>query len=49
MSRILLFAAVFCAFIALVISLGASLFGWTWEPWVTGAILAYLLSLVVPA
>lgn len=48
MSLVLVFAALVCAFIALLLSLGAHLFGWTWDQWIAGALVAYFLSLLWP-
>jgi hypothetical protein len=48
MSYLLLLAAFLCALAALVVALGNSLGGSTWEQWIAGALLAYLLSLLVP-
>lgn len=48
MGILLVLAAAVCAFFALLIALGTSLWSSTWSEWVAGALLAYFLSLLVP-
>ncbi len=47
-NRLLLFVSAACLFLALLIALGASLFGSTFDEWLSGGLLAYILSLLIP-
>lgn len=43
-----LFAAAVCFLAALALSLGASLFDSTWQEWVAGGLLAWVLATLTP-
>lgn len=47
MNYLLVLAAFLCSLAALVVSLGNSLGGSTWQQWLAGALVAYFLSLLV--
>lgn len=46
--RLLLFAAALCFFVALIIALGASIFGSTWEEWTAGGLFSWVLASLIP-
>lgn len=46
--RFFLLAAALCFFVALIIALGASIFGSTWEEWTAGGLLSWVLASLIP-
>lgn len=47
MGRLLLFAAAACFLASLAVALGATLGGSTWQQWLSGGLLAWLLALIL--